>query len=36
MLNKIYNDKDKFSDTDNNFNFKVTIFILNINKLDNY
>lgn len=26
MLNKIYKDKDKFSNTGDNFNFKITIF----------
>lgn len=26
MLNKVYKNKDKFSDTNDNFNFKVIIF----------
>ena len=33
MLDKIYKDDDKFGGTDDNFSFKVTIFLISIDKL---
>ena len=36
MLNKVYKDKDKFSNINHILNFKVTIIIISIDKLDYY
>lgn len=34
MFDKIYKDKNKFSNMKDNFNFKVTLFITNLDKLE--